>query len=170
MSVSQVKNQMYILSNEITNINNKLNNLISTLDSLTDDTINSIINSSNNIKPNINILNNSLNSLYRMTSVELHILFSNYNKSLVEIKKDIGDLTTILEVILINSKAIYYLYVVERFLEYEILYPELRIDDIKKYSSRIRNIRNRLTRLNEKTITNNNKLVIKNNRGWRYEG
>ena len=169
MGVKQVKNSMYKLNTEISTTLNSLNNLITLLDGVTESTSNLVASPASSLKKNLSMLESDIKFLHYMTVVELHILFREYNILLSKTITDIIKLKTSLIELIVDSKELYVLYMLdlsmEGFLEYN-----MSVQDLKKHIPQLNQFRTLLNKLQLATKTNNSKLIIKNNRGWGYEG
>lgn len=166
MGVKQVKNSMYKLNTEISTTLNSLNNLISLLNGVTESTSNLVASPSSRLKMNLSMLESDIKFLHNMTGVELHILFREYNRLLSKTITDINRLETSLNELIVDSKELYMLYMIdmamEGFLEYN-----MSEQDLKKHIPQLNQFRTILNKLQLDTKTNNSKLIIKNNRGVR---
>ena len=164
MGVKQVKNSMYKLNTEISTTLNSLNNLITLLDGVTESTSNLVASPASSLKKNLSMLESDIKFLHYMTGVELHILFREYNILLSKTITDIIKLKTSLIELIVDSKELYTLYMLdlsmEGFLEYN-----MSKQDLKKHIPQLNQFRNTLNKLQLDTKTNNSKLIIKNNRG-----
>ena len=169
MGVKQVKNSMYKLNTEISTTLNSLNNLISLLNGVTESTSNLVASPSSRLKMNLSMLERDVKFLHNMTGVELHIFFREYNRLLSKTITDINKLETSLNELIVDSKELYMLYMINMamggFLEYN-----MSEQDLKKHIPQLNQFRTILNKLQLDTKTNNSKLIIKNNRGWGYEG
>ena len=118
---------------------------------------------------NLSMLESDIKFLHNMTGVELHILFREYNSLLSNTITDINKVETSLNELIVDSKELYMLHMIdmamEGFLEYN-----MSEQDLKKHIPQLNQFRNILNKLQLDTKTNNSKLIIKNNRGWGYEG
>ena len=166
MGVKQVKNSMYKLNTEISTTLNSLNNLISLLNGVTESTSNLVASPSSRLKMNLSMLESDIKFLHNMTGVELHILFREYNRLLSKTITDINRLETSLNELIVDSKELYMLYMIDMimggFLEYN-----MSEQDLKKHIPQLNQFRTILNKLQLDTKTNNSKLIIKNNRGVR---
>jgi len=166
MGVKQVKNSMYKLNTEISTTLNSLNNLISLLNGVTESTSNLVASPSSRLKMNLSMLESDIKFLHNMTGVELHILFREYNRLLSKTITDIDRLETSLNELIVDSKELYMLYMIDMimggFLEYN-----MSEQDLKKHIPQLNQFRTILNKLQLDTKTNNSKLIIKNNRGVR---
>ena len=164
MGVKQVKNSMYKLNTEISTTLNSLNNLISLLNGVTESTSNLVASPSSRLKMNLSMLESDIKFLHNMTGVELHILFREYNRLLSKTITDIDRLETSLNELIVDSKELYMLYMIDMimggFLEYN-----MSEQDLKKHIPQLNQFRTILNKLQLDTKTNNSKLIIKNNRG-----
>jgi hypothetical protein len=164
MGVKQVKNSMYKLNTEISTTLNSLNNLISLLNGVTKSTSNLVASPSSRLKMNLSMLESDIKFLHNMTGVELHILFREYNRLLSKTITDINRLETSLNELIVDSKELYMLYMIDMamggFLEYN-----MSEQDLKKHIPDLNQFRTILNKLQLDTKTNNSKLIIKNNRG-----
>ena len=164
MGVKQVKNSMYKLNTEISTTLNSLNNLITLLDGVTESTSNLVASPASSLKKNLSMLESDIKFLHYMTVVELHILFREYNILLSKTITDIIKLKTSLIELIVDSKELYVLYMLdlsmEGFLEYN-----MSVQDLKKHIPQLNQFRTLLNKLQLATKTNNSKLIIKNNRG-----
>ena len=164
MGVKQVKNSMYKLNTEISTTLNSLNNLISLLNGVTKSTSNLVASPSSRLKMNLSMLESDIKFLHNMTGVELHILFREYNRLLSKTITDINRLETSLNELIVDSKELYMLYMIDMimggFLEYN-----MSEQDLKKHIPQLNQFRTILNKLQLDTKTNNSKLIIKNNRG-----
>ena len=164
MGVKQVKNSMYKLNTEISTTLNSLNNLISLLNGVTESTSNLVASPSSRLKMNLSMLESDIKFLHNMTGFELHILFREYNRLLSKTIADINRLETSLNELIVDSKELYMLYMIdmamEGFLEYN-----MSEQDLKKHIPQLNQFRTILNKLQLDTKTNNSKLIIKNNRG-----
>ena len=166
MGVKQVKNSMYKLNTEISTTLNSLNNLISLLNGVTESTSNLVASPSSRLKMNLSMLESNIKFLYNMTSVELHILFREYNRLLSKTITEINRLETSLNELIADSKELYMLYMIDIFMKGFLEY-NMSEQDLKKHIPQLNQFRTILNKLQLDTKTNNSKLIIKNNRGVR---
>lgn len=163
MGVKQVKNSMYKLNTEISTTLNSLNNLISLLNGVTESTSNLVASPASRLKMNLSMLESDIKFLHNMTGVELHILFREYNRLLSKTITDIDRLETSLNELIVDSKELYMLYMIDVSME-GFLY-NMSEQDLKKHIPQLNQFRTILNKLQLDTKTNNSKLIIKNNRG-----
>lgn len=164
MGVKQVKNSMYKLNTEISTTLNSLNNLISLLNGVTESTSNLVASPSSRLKMNLSMLESDIKFLHNMTGVELHILFREYNRLLSKTITDINRLETSLNELIVDSKELYMLYMINMFMKGFLEY-NMSEQDLKKHIPQLNQFRTILNKLQLDTKTNNSKLIIKNNRG-----
>jgi hypothetical protein len=164
MGVKQVKNSMYKLNTEISTTLNSLNNLISLLNGVTESTSNLVASPSSRLKMNLSMLESDIKFLHNMTGVELHILFREYNRLLSKTITDINRLETSLNELIVDSKELYMLYMINMFMGGFLEY-NMSEQDLKKHIPQLNQFRTILNKLQLDTKTNNSKLIIKNNRG-----
>ena len=171
MGVKQVKNSMYKLNTEISTTLNSLNNLISLLNGVTESTSNLVASPSSRLKMNLSMLESDIKFLHNMTGVELHIFFREYNKLLSKTITDIDRLETSLNELIVDSKDVYRSYMIDMSMEGEGFLECIICEQVlKKHIPQLNQFRTILNKLQLDTKTNNSKLIIKNNRGWGYEG
>ena len=165
MSVTQVKNSMNKLNAELSNTLNSVNNLISVVNSGTVTTSVIVISPSNRLKASLSVLESDIKVLNNMTSVELHILFKEYNTLLSKTIGEIGRLKTLLDKLIEDSKVLF-TYCIINMYAWAIVSGYYRVDyNLKQYIPKLVEFRAILTRLQSATNINNSKLIIRNNRG-----
>ena len=165
MSVTQVKSAMYELNAEISNTLNSVNNLINILSGVTDSTSNLIASPSSRLKANLSVLERDVKFLHNMTGVELHILFREYNTLLSKTIVEIGRVENTLDILISDSKLVYMIQMLIIFMK-GFLKRTHRGNDLKNHIPQLVRFRAILIKLQSATTINNNKLIIKNNRGW----
>ena len=161
MGVKQVKNSMNKLNIDVNNAINSLNSLMSVLSSVSIETTNSLHTPISRTFRDLDNLNSSIKEVYKITSVELHIFFKQYNTLLANSETyilqgayDLTDLYTISK----TYDYVYQLYLSTEFVLY-VGYDEKYLTD---YLSDLRTLKNKLEQIKQETIINNNKLIIKN--------
>ena len=165
MSVTQVKNSMNKLNAELSNTLNSVNNLISTVNSGTVTTSTIVVSPSNRLRLNLYTLERDIIYLHNMTSVELHILFKEYNTLLSKTIGEIGRLKTLLAELIEDSRVLF-TYCIINMYAWAIVSGYYKVEyDLKKYIPKLVEFRAILTRLQSDTNINNSKLIIRNNRG-----
>lgn len=162
--VRAVKNKMDLVSFELSNTTNDLHNLSSQLSSVEESNCNLLTFSVDRTNEKLTKIQLQLQELYRITSVELDVFFREYNSKLNVTINKIQPLKISLEELKGTAKTLYQLYLIdiamEGFLEYN-----LSVQDLKIHLPKIRDFIKDVEVLKADTTLNNNKLVIKNNRG-----
>lgn len=163
-SVRIVKSKMNVLGTNISNTSNSLNNLITLLQGITESTSRLISSPTDKLISDLKTFREGLRGLYNITRVELDVFFQDYNSTCNKVLNMIEPLIVDLQKLKLTSKTLYLLYLIDiamgGFLKYN-----LSEEDLKKHIPMIRRFLNEIKILKEKTIYNNNKLIIKNNRG-----
>lgn len=168
MSVRKVKNSMNKLNRLTSKTLNSLNNLINMLSWETGNTNDLITRQANRLANNLSVLERGIEYLYSMTSEELHIFFRNYNAMLSKTIVEIGDIETKLDELIYDSevKPSIEVLISDRVVNGTIHLLVFFIGvDLKQYIPQLVRFKATLIKLQSETTINNNKLIIKNNRG-----
>lgn len=178
MSVRAVKNSMHKLNAQISSTLNSVNNLISILNGPTGNTIDLVPSASNRLKANLSVLESNAKTLHKMTADELHIFFREYNTLLSKTIVETSRMKTMLDVLVSDSKMVYILFTLLIFMtgvfrqanstsiSIRVVTKEKWIGpNLKRHIPKLVRFREKLVKLQSATTVNNNKLIIKNNRG-----
>ena len=163
-NVRTVKSQMNVLNSTIQVTNNSINNVLSTVDSVNDSNCNSVIPPCEKLLNDLGNLQSILSRVYSLTSAELHIFFEEYNREMNEnillINQVIPNIVELMAGVLILHGLYLMSMAMEGFLKYD-----LSMSEFEGFVFPIRDLSLKLQLLNQSTMMNNSKLIIKNNRG-----
>ena len=159
MSISVVKNNMYQSYSSCTILENKLSQLISILNSADDSTAYIVSQYISNIDYTMNIVKRNFERMLQLNTVELHILFSEFNKKNRDMIFKLNMLSSELKRLSIMATELYTLYKLSEGMEFFLEYF-LSADSLRRFIPSIVRVKNELEIFKMMIDTNNRKLRV----------
>ena len=159
MSISVVKNNMYQSYSSCTILENNLSQLISILNSVNDSNANIVSQYISTIDYTMNTVKRNFERMLQVNRVELHILFSEFNKKTNDIIRKLNKLSSDLKKLSKMADELYELYKLSESMEFYLEYS-LSADNLKRFTPNIVEVKNELQIFKMMIDTNNKKLRV----------
>ena len=159
MSLSAVKNSMYLSYSSCGILENQLSQLISMLNSVDDSTANLVSQYISGIRYPLDTVKRNFNRMLKMNREELHIFFSEFNEKTRDMIMELDKLSNDLDRLSKMATELYELYKLSESMEFFLKYF-LSADMLRGFIPSIVKVKNELQTFKMLIDINNRKLIV----------